>query len=247
MRKDLNVDRIELQAREALATLMWSSTLQRVEQLQLKVLQADKNELEEASWDESSGILDDATAAEVLFKLPDNGESDAHVLAVSGSEKFGYLQELSDTAGSLPSLEAALKRVRVQLMDRGSSDGSEGMSSLSMQNEFYRELDDHLESVLKEPMPEAGEFLSIETQGEGLEACEDALERMADEWGDWYDDDYVWSGTASGSSKFAAQGITVDSPRLRNGPADTDERNEDDEMSIEEALARMDREWEGWS
>jgi hypothetical protein len=64
-------------------------------------------------------------------------------------------------------------------------DGKEGRISTLLQAELASQVDDHLETLLsREYQPAPDDYKS--------ESCEEALDRMAQEWGDWFDDDYVW-------------------------------------------------------
>ena len=65
----------------------------------------------------------------------------------------------------------------------------------------------------------------------------DELAQMEQDWGDWYDDDYVWLPEDAGEHN--SRGVVQYS-------LDDDETLDDDDETVEEAFARIDDEWRNW-
>ena len=60
---------------------------------------------------------------------------------------------------------------------------------------------------------------------------------MAEEWGDWYDDDYVW--TPGESSKLSTM-THLDDHQVESTESDLERE------TLDEFFERVDREWSGW-
>ena len=96
--------------------------------------------------------------------------------------------------------------------------------SASLQARLASEADEHLRDITASDVPFRGH--------DSDEPYEEALERIAAEWGDWFDDDYVWSPNDA---------VEVE-PIVRE-PVVVDEAEEE---SLEAFVARIDQEWQGW-
>jgi hypothetical protein len=143
------------------------------------------------------------------------------------------LSKLLDTTRTLQSLKESAKRITARLMDESSSIGIEGHMSAALQADLASRLDDHVRDVCQiKVSPEEGSFFKARND----EPYEEALERMAEEWGEWFDDEYVWS---PGDSLKSVNGVSALS---LPDPHGADEEIE----SLPEFFERIDREWEGW-
>jgi hypothetical protein len=139
------------------------------------------------------------------------------------------LSQLRDTTRTLQSLKESSNRIMIRLLDESTSTGIEGSISQSLQLDLASRLDDHVRDVWQHdlcPKPGVNDI-----------PYEVELERMAEEWGEWYDDDYVWtpgeSSKVTTSNSFAASRVdTTDSDLERE--------------TLEEFYERVDREWGEW-
>jgi hypothetical protein len=139
------------------------------------------------------------------------------------------LSQLRDTTGTLQSLQESTNRIRTRLMDESSCTGIEGSISRGLQTELAAQLDDHVRDVWRNdfcPAPDIND-----------EPYETALERMASEWGEWYDDDYVWSPTSENSN--------IETKLIAESGSDSSERDMNRE-SLDAFMERIDREWSDW-
>ena len=226
--ENIGHERAELQAQESLSSFMWGSTLHRLQDLQHQLVTMEEDPLtflrnEDTQPDNFTNFVDVPqlmSANQIESETFDNASRDALV------------QELNDVTRSLKSLAASSKRIRGQLLDQATSLGMEGHLSTALQKKLGAQLDDHLNAVLSQSTMEGDGFDSIELRDREDESCEDALERMASEWGDWYDEDYYWS-----HEDVQHHPVPVKEPSVLN--------DEDYDENLEDALARIDREWAG--
>jgi hypothetical protein len=139
------------------------------------------------------------------------------------------LTQLRDTTCTLHALKESSNRIALRLLDESSSTGVEGSISHSLQVDLASKLDDHVRDVLQYDLyPEPG-INDIPYEIE--------LERMAEEWGDWYDDDYVW--TPGESSKVSTMNQLTDNQVVLP-------ESDIDQETLEDFFERVDREWNGW-
>lgn len=146
--------------------------------------------------------------------------------------------KLRDTTRTLQSLKDSSKRITVRLMDESSSTGVEGSMSPALQAELASRLDDHVRDIFVggEAVSAGvvdGSFVPVQYE----EPYEAALERMASDWGEWFDDEYVWApgdGSSNGQDRMYDSGVMDN-----NGSALERE-------TLDEFFERVDREWEGW-
>ena len=152
---------------------------------------------------------------------------------------------MRDAINVFESLKASSRRVNARIMEQSISGGLEGQISPSLVAELSSRLDEHLESVLNEQVPEVGPFDSIEKldDDDDEESYEDALDRMAEDWGDWFDDDYLWTADdAETSSAAAAERLAS----RKSSSEVTSKMDDYDDESVEDALARIDQDWKEW-
>lgn len=145
------------------------------------------------------------------------------------------LTKLRDTARTLQSLKESAKRVNARLMDESSSTGIEGHMSAALQADLASRLDDHVRDVCHARVSPDQE---LHFQAKNDEPYEDALERMAEEWGVWFDDEYVWSPDDSSKSE---QNVFAGSVGSNSNEPDLIERE-----TLAEFYERIEREWQGW-
>ena len=236
----------ELHAQEALASLMWASTLRRIDQLQEHFLLTSSNET--ALGPDQIPALEEQEAVSTSTQLATSSGSDDAGLAHE-PQLNAYLQELRSATSTLQSLATSSKRLRKRLLDQSFSSQQEGRMSASMQADLGARLDEHLEAVLSQPVPEPRAFDGIEQRGENEdeEGYEETLERLANEWGDWYNDDYVWSAEdTQGIGTVRARSIDA-FPAGQNSQFAIDMEFEEEEDNLELDLSRMDEEWKQWS
>jgi hypothetical protein len=241
--------RSHLAARENLATLMWVSAAARLKEIRKEL--AASEAIEQSITDQNEALnvgdtlldtlpmaYDDVDTAREIAKELDapNGtfsRHDGYIGQPNSSLQIGFnqqqlLSELYDTSRTLQALKESAKRVSVRLMDETSSTGiGEGFISKALQADLASRLDDHVRDVCR-----TGESPNLGRKDEPYEV---ALERMADEWGEWFDDEYFWQ---PGSVEDVGKEVLVAS--LTDG-SDGMERE-----SLEEFFTRINREWKGW-
>ena len=236
----------ELLAQEALAALMWASTLLRIEQLQEKLMLETSNETAAGLEDVLLVQEQDLRPTPALSKLPTSDKAEESGLMYD-PQRTGFLQELRATTSTLQSLAASSKRLRKRLFNQSISSRQDGRLSASMQSDLLVELDEHLETVLSEPASKPRVFDDIEhvDEREDEEAYEDTLTRMAEEWGDWYDDDYVWSADDTQGRDILTAKSTATFLAGHSSTSTMEFEGEDEDLETE--LSRMDEEWSQWT
>ena len=139
------------------------------------------------------------------------------------------LTKLRDNTRTLHALKESSDRIALRLLDESSSTGVEGSISQALQLDLASKLDDHLVDFCRHDLfPEPG----INDVPYEIE-----LEKMEEEWGDWYNDDYVWT---PGESAKASTMIQLPDNLDVSTEADLDRETLDD------FFERVDREWSGW-
>jgi hypothetical protein len=126
----------------------------------------------------------------------------------------------------------SMKQATARLMDEGTTLGRlEGKMSAKTQSDLYAQVDAFLEEqAFLSSNRQTSELDFLFQTSTGDEPYEEAVERMQKEFGDWYDDEYVWSPEHSTSASF--QSIPFQ-----------DYGDDENEEPIEYALERIDREW----
>ena len=155
----------------------------------------------------------------------DSESSSLHRLDVT---QWDLLKQLQETTRSLQSLQESSSRIRSRLMDESASNGIEGSISRALQVELASQLDDFVRTTWQQFPPPGVHDVPYETE----------LERMAAEWGEWYEDDYVWSpGEHAAASERNPPSWMV----AQEAADDTADRE-----SLEEFNARIHRDWGDW-
>lgn len=227
----------ELFVQELLATLLWATTSQRARVIQEEFVSlfSALNETTSTEGDSEGGVDDSNTNATGSGPTPagrEQMESNLQELATS----------LRDTNVALRQLAESAKRISSRLMAQGTADGLEGRVSLVLQEELANHVDHHLTNLVNLPPMERGTSPRDLMLGDdrGDEPYEDTLERMEEEWGEWWDEDFVWSPETAGRGKSLGRSHFDD-----KGDSVLD-AFEDTGDTFDEDMARIDREWEGW-
>jgi hypothetical protein len=126
----------------------------------------------------------------------------------------------------------SMKQITARLMDESSTSGRlEGKMSVKAQTDLYAKVDEFLEEQsIARPKSQSNDLDYLFGNSDVDEPYDDAQVRMQKEFGDWYDDDYVWSPEHGQAAV------------LRSIPFQEFEE-EAEEEPIEYALRRIDREW----
>lgn len=149
-------------------------------------------------------------------------------------QEMELLISLHNSTRILQSATASAKRISTKLMDESFTNGADGRISRHLQKELASHVDDHMGSMLA-----TDRFADDQINGALGDAADDEprdvmLDRMANEWGDWFDDDYVWSpGDSSLAEGFAApiEQLVVD---------------DSNEESLEDFFSRVEREYKAF-
>lgn len=231
---------------ELLVNLFWTSAAMKAGLLRKKLsLLAKRRESElsqtfnlrnSSNDNTSAGITGDSLASldnhSIMANGPANMDLNGHTIDPASASSTTELEaqitelfaELRDTTRSLWASKQSAERITRRLMDSRLADGVEGHLSLALQADLANRLDDHVSDVCSR---EEHGFVA-----DNDEPYEDALERMAEEWGEWFDDEYVWSSNDSTDVIF---------PDLY-GEGEDDHESE----TLEEGMARIEQEWAGF-
>jgi hypothetical protein len=248
----------ELFVQELLATLLWATTSERARVIQKDFVSLFTALNETTSTDINSEGEDDLDSSSVpMFAVADGGGDldDSNSNNATGSaptlvekeQLESNLQELAtslrDTNDALRQLAESAKRISSRLMAQGTADGLEGRVSLVLQEELANHVDAHLTNLVNLPPMERGTSPRDLMLGDdrGDEPYEDTLERMEEEWGEWWDEDFIWSPETAGRGKSLGRSHFDD-----KGDSVLD-AFEDSGDTFDEDMARIDREWEGWN
>lgn len=224
-------NRHDLAAQEAIATLLWASTALKAKQIRKEIKSYtdtvdsfDTRNVLNTNTDEEDGernnLLSSSDEQGLKLEIQGNPHLDTYQLDL--------LLQLRETSFALQSLKESTSRTATRLLDESSSNRVEGGISHALQTNLATQLDDHVRDMWQNPL--------ISEPGINDEPYENELERMATEWGEWYDDDYKWS--PGESSK-------VNSDVLAEFPPDYAEANTDTE-SLDDFFERINREWGDW-
>jgi hypothetical protein len=247
----------ELFVQELLATLLWATTSERARIIQKDFISLFTTLNETSSTDSDSDSEDDSRSSSVpMFAGADGGGSlddsnnnatGSALTLVEKEQMESNLQELAtslrDNNAALRQLAESAKRISSRLMAQGTADGLEGRVSLVLQEELANHVDAHLTNLVNLPPMERGDSPRDLMLGDdrGDEPYEDTLERMEEEWGEWWDEDFVWSPETAGRGKSLGRSHFDD-----KGDSVLD-AFEDLGDTFDEDMANIDKEWEGWT
>jgi hypothetical protein len=202
-----------LAVQETLVTLLWASTAWKSkllrEQLALIAATPTKAASNVTTW---SAVPSDRPPP-----------ATSHPLDGSQGELW---QELRETTLALQTLQASTHRIRSRLLDESAATGIEGSISRAQQLELAAQLDDHVRAGWHHFPPPGPNDVPYETE----------LERMATEWGEWYEEDYIWTPGANAAMTFV--------PRMAEEVSG--EVSASDHESVDDFMERIHREWRGW-
>jgi hypothetical protein len=256
----------DLQAQEALASLMLASAVQHAEKIQHELISSENildNGLQQQQQphqlqqpqpqqqQQQQLLLDqgESASSESMIQFPEIDNVDQGQLSEGAkvattpldAQSIELVRKLRDTNVAVRSLADSSKRIHANMVGQRDSTRFGGRNYLAFTADLASRLDEHLQSILNVTDPGSSIFADSEINDDE-ESSEDALKQMAEEWGEWYDDDYVWScGGDQQRPPDRESSETVGFGRLLDQIADEGETE-----SLEEALARMDTEWEGW-
>lgn len=241
--------RRHLAAQEHYMTLVWATSVKRRKEIHHALLTCIENETtltqnQIQSMDNSTRLILDSkrSSSVVLFdpsvidavegqgvvgcQTEGNGTSTSILPIDIGQAEL--ISKLLDSTRIAQSMKEMARRTTTKLMERGFSAGiGEGRMSPTLQADLAVQLDDHLRELCL-----SSQFSERFNDGND-EPYEEALERMAEDWGDWFDDDYVWS--PGDSAKVETPIILLPDEALDEG-----------QESIEDFMERIDREWADW-
>jgi hypothetical protein len=229
--------RAELGVQELYGTLLWTSAVQRLSLLKKKLALAAGTLLGESEDNEKAEQLLDASKTESGI-LPFEGPVDRKELTEYCTS---LTKEVREAASTVQILADSTKRISKRLVDAAATSGnSEGRISHSEVNELNEKLEDHMDEIDKWSLPDP-EYLDDEPY-------EDTLERVQSEWGELYDDHYMYNpeDTMENAVPYeidtAAAKAGIDGMDYLFNDADAD----GDEECLDDVLDRMDREWDIW-
>jgi hypothetical protein len=222
-----------LAVQEALVTLLWASMALKSKLLREKFVATEMkafNSLSALSAEVKKPTLEPppvvALSNSTFSALPgDEATESSPALDVS---QVDLLQQLRETTLSLQSLQASTHRIRTRLLDESASTGIEGSISRALQLELASQLDDHVRAGWKHFPPPGINDAPYETE----------LERMATDWGEWYEDDYIWTPGASAAMQV--------SPIPRMAENVSGDVSASDRESVDDFMVRINREWSDW-
>jgi DNA primase catalytic core len=188
------LNHLDLAVQEQLISLLWASQAMKAKMIRQELMELAEKAPEPMTvlspgspprQTKDSGPWDVPEEANGANLNPNENFYNSGEISGLDDEKFKLLGLYRETTRSLHSLTELSKRVSSQLLEESSMDGKEGRISTCIQAELASQIDDHLSTLLsKDYQPAPDDYRS--------ESCEEALDRMAREWGDWFDDDYVW-------------------------------------------------------
>ena len=241
-------------AQEALATLMWACAAEQAQTLKEDLIRNEHLLLGDVVSN-ASLILEEDRGDDVLEAMSDSyvpaNESDKHYTSSSSVEHdpkgLELVRQIRDTTNTLRSLSDTSKRITQCLVNSRKSSKLGGRNAIAMQTSLAAKLDEHLKTVLEQSAAassaesDALVFTDLEEadgiKEEDSESYEDALERMEKEWGEMFRDDYVWSGEGHENEGQVPE-ILLDQIQGFG--------NEEEQESLDDALARIDEEWGDW-
>ena len=256
--------RAELEVQESLATLLKASALKRLESVKATWLMANKllRARQNSAIDESAHVEPSIQQSHIPvinsgIRRLDHMETES--LQVYCRDLF---HNMSDMFQKVYHLELSCQRIKARVFDYSAGDSTEGKISYVLQNELFGLVDEFVESIPSDwqpnetdELPDPDYFLdeSDDPDDDGKstptlipdnnmtedEKLERDMTMIENEWSEWNDDNYRWSPTDLNL------GTTPFEDDLDRVEAD-EYANEDDE-SLEEAMARIDEEWGDWN
>lgn len=258
----------ELEVQEALATLLKASALKRLEAINSNWLIASRLLSARLEGTDTGKSMKESPVKKSNIQIDHSG-----TLALDGmntedlqrycQDLFGKLNDLFQTAHQL---EVAWRRIKSRIFDLSSTDTAEGKIPTSKQDELFNMLDDFLTDLPQDWEPkeiddllDPNYILSMYLSDDPVEDDDDDLVQNAvqenltenerfeqdmvmidNEWAGWNDEKYRWSpGDSESSSNSFSNG-----DRIHELEADT--YSNQDEESLDEAMARIDDEWGDW-
>lgn len=209
---ELDDDRVQLLAQESFSNLLRAASAHRVDALRTKL-----DGLALPSETMVSGNSSDASGNSTALRQTD-------VLTPAMTDELGNLTvAIRDAVRQQQSQIEASQRLSHRILSEAQGGIREGQMSESFRQKLLSEVDEFLMTHFDQlPVRE----------DENEVPYEDVLERIARDWGDWADEDYVWQ-PGDGAKK---------PPRYREPPPVQREGEED----LDEALARIKRDWHLW-
>jgi hypothetical protein len=240
-------DKHDLLVQESLSKLLWVSASLRVESLRDK-LRASPLCLTDDSKNDETTVLPNETDDETEPSVSVSPESSIVELPIQGNatkHSLTLVASLRDALNTATALKESSNRITVTVMDQSFSTGV-GRNSLSVRQRLVDEVADHVQNDVTFLIPSMD---CSDSEGDNPfqvmehdEPFEEGLERIAEEWGDWLDDDYVWSSSDSESSRLKAMAA------FHADNEDKEEAKIEDfeEESLEDFNARIEKEYKAW-
>ena len=255
--------RAELEVQEAHATLLRATALKRFAAVNAEwhavgqVLTARLEELD--SLEDEEGI----PTAEKVTTEPGNNASNLESMSLDALKEYCNMaaSKMRDAAETVHHLDVSAKRIGSRLMDYSNADGIEGRLSVSQQEELASMVDNHVNSLPENwkapddkgnradrfhnnrepPSMGWGDDFSLEN----AECFENDMAQINDDWGEWADDDFVWSPEDNFDFPRLPGGTTGNVPNVLDN-FELEACLEEEDESLESALQRLDTEWAGW-
>lgn len=254
--------RAELEVQEAHAALLRASALKQFAAVKAEWLAAGR--VLTARLDDQDAA-DDAHKVSVMEEntsMPD-GVIDLDSMSVDALKEYcsAVATRLRDISEKVHHLDVTAKRIGSRLMDYSNADGIEGRLSIAQQEELASMVNSHLDSLPenwkapemveangldrshnnRDPILGWGDDLSLER----VESFEEDMAQISEDWGEWADDDFVWSPENNlGSVKLSSRAASSMPSVLDN--SELEAHLDEDEESLENTLHRLDAEWADW-
>lgn len=256
--------RAELEVQEAHATLLRATALKRFAAVNAEwhavgqVLTARLEELDAS--DNEHGI----TTAEKVSKETGKNVSDLESMSLDALKEYCSMvaSKMRDAAETVHHLDVSAKRIGSRLMDYSNADGIEGRLSISQQEELASMVDNHVNSLPENWKAPDGKDNRVDrfhnnreppTTGWGddfsldnVECFENDMLQISDDWGEWADDDFVWSPEGNFNFSRLLGGTADNVPNVLDNYELEARLEEEEDESLESALHRLDTEWAIW-
>jgi hypothetical protein len=220
----------QLAAQELFSRLLWLSATYQAELLQRRLLSQASNMVDGRYQGLNGSIAEDGSGNETGSTQMVNG-ANATIL-------LDQIQELYEATRRSQLLAESSRKSMARLYREFGSHNREGQ----MQPELQAKLSEELDMFVLNFQDENGADDGDANGGRSMESdmpYEDALEKMQEEWGDWYNDDYVW--TPEDAAKANAAQMSMDAVQARMEASE-----EDSEEELAKELARIQEEWAEW-
>ena len=253
--------RAELEVQEAHATLLRASALKQLaavkeEWLAVGRALTDRLEGHNVTVDGNQAPVEEATSTPDVF-------IDMNCMSIDSlKEHFATVAtRLQDISETVYHLDVSAKRIGSRLMDYSNADGIEGRLSVAQQEELASMVDKHVESLPRNwKAPEMAEASSMyrshnnrdpmlgwgdDYSLDRIESFEDDMAQISANWGEWANDDFVWSPEGQVDSVKLSNRVASTVPNVLDN-FELEARLDEDDESLEDALHRLDSEWSGW-